>query len=130
MPFWKPPLSLTARIGDRSRLYEPTDTAWQRWRPSEPAPAHWYDLERFERLVAATIHHDRQIGRVRTVRELVVGFRGLTATAKQKKLLAELGMARTSLEDLVVDRRLDRGRLDRLLKAMQAESRAVKAEAL
>ena len=67
---------------------------------------------------------------MRTVRELVAGFRGLSGTAKQKAVLADLGMARTSLEDLVVDHRLDRDRLDRLLKAMQAESRAVKAAAL
>ena len=39
-------------------------------------------------------------------------------------------MARASLEGLVVDHRLDRDRLDRLLKAMQAETREVKAAAL
>jgi DNA topoisomerase VI subunit B len=126
---FNPHLHLTARINGE-KVYEPTDTAWRRWRPSEPAPAHWYDLDRFERLVAATIHRDRQLGRVRTVRELVAGFRGLSGTAKQKAVLAALGMARTSLEDLVVDHRLDRDRLERLLEAMQAESRAVKAAAL
>jgi hypothetical protein len=67
---------------------------------------------------------------MRTVRELVAGFRGLSGTAKQKKLLGDLGMARASLEALVVDHRLDRERLDRLLKAMQAETREVKAAAL
>ena len=86
---------------------------WKRWRPSDPPPAQWYDLDRFERLVAAKIQHDRQLGRVRTVRELIAEFRGLTAMAKQKKLLADLGMARTSLEALVVDGRLDRDQLDR-----------------
>jgi DNA topoisomerase VI subunit B len=127
---FNPHLHLTARIGGETEIHEPTDTAWTRWRPAEPAPAHWYDLDRFERLVAATIHRDRQLGRTRTVRELVAGFRGLSGTAKQKKLLAELGMARTSLEELVVDHQLDRDRLDRLLKAMRAESRAVKAATL
>src|SRR3954451_5304602 len=39
---FNPHLRLTARIGGRTEVYEPTDTAWQRWRPSEPAPAHWY----------------------------------------------------------------------------------------
>src|SRR4051794_22088015 len=131
---FNPHLHLTVQIGDgigsESRTYEPTDTAWQRWRPSEPAPAHWYDLGRFERLVAATIHHDRQLGRARTVRELVAGFRGLSGTAKQKAVLAAVDMARPSLEALVVDHGLDRDRLDRLLKAMQAATREVKAAAL
>ncbi len=127
---FNPHLRLTAGVGGTVEIYEPTDTAWRRWRPSDPAPASWYDLDRFERLVAATIHRDRQLGRVRTVRELVAGFRGLSGTAKQKKVLAELGMARASLEGLVVDHRLDRERLDRLLKAMQAETREVKAAAL
>ena len=127
---FNPHLRLTARTGGRTEVYEPTDTAWRRWRPSEPAPAHWYDLDRFERLVAAMIHRDRLLGRVRTVRELVAGFHGLTGTAKQKRLLAELGMARTSLEELVVDGRLDRDRLDRLLTAVQARSRPVRAAAL
>ena len=67
---------------------------------------------------------------MRTVRELVAGFRGLSGTAKQKAVLAAVGMARTGLEDLAVDHRLDRDRLERLLEAMQAESRAVKAAAL
>jgi DNA topoisomerase VI subunit B len=127
---FNPHLRLTAGVGGTAEIYEPTDTAWRRWRPSDPAPASWYDLDRFERLVAATIHRDRQLGRVRTVRELVAEFRGLSGTAKQKKVLAELGMARASLEGLMVDRRLDRERLDRLLKAMQAETREVKAAAL
>jgi hypothetical protein len=127
---FNPHLHLTVRLGHEREVYKPTDTAWKRWRPSDPPPAHWYDLDRFERLVAAKIQHDRQLGRVRTVRELIAEFRGLTAMAKQKKLLADLGMARTSLEALVVDGRLDRDQLDRLLKAMQAESRPVQATAL
>jgi hypothetical protein len=130
---FNPHLHLTVRfgdLGDKTTVYEPTNTEWKRWRPSEPAPAHWYDLDRFERLVAATIHRDRQLRRVRTVRELVAGFRGLSGTAKQKAVLAAVGMARISLEGLVVDHRLDRDRLDRMLRAMQAETRAAKAAAL
>ena len=93
--------SLTSRVGEDERTWEPTNTAWKRWRPCDPAPAHWYDLERFDRLIAAMLNADRQRGRVRTVRELVAQFRGLSGTAKQKAILAELGLARASLEDLV-----------------------------
>src|SRR4051812_38912095 len=59
---FNPHLHLAARVCGKAEVHEPTDTAWRRWRPSEPAPAHWYDLDRFERLVAATIHRDRQLG--------------------------------------------------------------------
>jgi DNA topoisomerase VI subunit B len=128
---FNPHLGLTGRVGEGVDTWEPTDPAWNRWRPSDPAPAQWYDLERFERLVAAMVHADRRRGRVRTVRELVAGFRGLSGTAKQKVILAELGLARASLEDLVGgDGALDRELLDRLLGAMRAQSKAPKAEAL
>ena len=111
--------------------WEPTDPTWSRWRPSDPPPPQWYDLERFERLVAAMVHADRRRGRVRTVRELVAGFRGLSSTGKQRSILIELGFARASLEELVGDDgALDRGLLERLLGAMRAESKAPKAEAL
>ena len=30
-----------------------TDPAWRKWLPCDPTPAHWYDYERFERLIAA-----------------------------------------------------------------------------
>jgi hypothetical protein len=68
---------------------------------------------------------------VRTVREMVAQFRGLSGTAKQKVILADLGLARASLEDLVGDDgALDRGKLERLLSAMCAESKPPKADAL
>lgn len=132
---FNPHLRLAARLGHggdkEEEVWEPTDPAWRRWRPSDPAPAHWYDLPRFERLVAALIHLDRGSGRVRTVRELVARFRGLSGTAKQKAILAGLGLARASLEELVgPDGALDRGLLDRLLATMQAASRPPRAEAL
>jgi hypothetical protein len=128
---FNPHLHLTARsAGEEDEVYEPTNTAWKRWKPSEPTPPHWYDLDRLERLVAAMIQRDRQLGRVRTVRELVASFRGLSGTAKQKAVLSGLGLARASLEDLVVDGQLDRAMLERLLQAMVAESRPVKAAAL
>jgi hypothetical protein len=118
--------------GEEGKVYEPTNTAWTRWKPSEPTPPHWYTLDRLERLVAAMIQRDRQLGlgRVRMVRELVATFRGLSGTAKQKAVLSGLGLARASLEDLVVDGQLDRVMLERLLQAMVAESRPVKAAAL
>ena len=83
---FNPHLHLTARV-DASRpaqIWEPTNPAWQRWRPCDPAPVQWYDISRFDRLISAMINADRRRGRVRTIRELVAQFRGLSGTAKQK----------------------------------------------
>ena len=128
---FNPHLHLTSRVGEDERAWEPTNTAWKRWRPCDPAPVHWYDAERFERLIAAMLNADRQSGRVRTVRELVAQFRGLSGTAKQKAILAELGLARSSLEDLVGPAGgFDHELLERLRTAMGSESKPPKAEAL
>ena len=43
--------------------------------PDEPTSAHWYDAERFDRLIAATIAHDEDQGRETLVRQFIAGFR-------------------------------------------------------
>src|SRR5436190_21491019 len=73
-------------FGERTSI-EPTDTAWRKWKPSEPTSPHWYTAPHLERLIGAYIKHDAGNGRQRTVRELVPEFRGLSATAKQKIVL-------------------------------------------
>ena len=129
---FNPHLHLTSRVGgDEAEVWEPTNTAWKRWRPCDPAPVHWYDAERFERLIAAMLNADRRSGRIRTVRELVAQFKGLAGTAKQKAILGELGLARASLEDLVGPAGgLDQELLGRLRTVMGSESKPPKAEAL
>jgi Histidine kinase-, DNA gyrase B-, and HSP90-like ATPase len=95
---FNPHLHLIARVDANrpAQFWEPTNPTWQRWRPCDPAPAHWYDVSRFDRLISAMINADRRRGRVRTVRELVAQFRGLSGTAKQKAILAQLGLARAT----------------------------------
>ena len=41
---FNPHLHLTARVGADAEVWEPTNPAWQRWRPCDPAPAQWYDV--------------------------------------------------------------------------------------
>jgi hypothetical protein len=53
----------------------------KKWLPSWPTSAHWYDVSRFRRYMAAHIAHRGSI----TVREFISEFRGMTGTAKQKK---------------------------------------------
>ena len=68
---------------------------------------------------------------MRTVRELISGFRGLTRTGTQKRILAELDLARATLDALLDDDGApDPEKLERLLCAMQQTSTAPKAEAL
>ena len=91
-----PHLRLTADISAQGKHdHCPTCTDWRRWRPSDPEPALWYDLERFERRIAAAIQHDRTRGqRARTVHAFVATFQGLSATGKRKELLDRLGLQR------------------------------------
>jgi len=83
-------------FGER-RVVRATNPAWQMWKPSDPTSAHWYKPEHFERLIAAYIVHDQDNGRVRTVRELITEFRGLSGTAKQKAVLNANGLSREPL---------------------------------
>src|SRR5262249_25961833 len=94
--------------------------SWDKWRPSDPTCPHWYTVERFKRLVSAYIAHDRNTGKNRTVRELVSEFRGLSGSAKQKAVLANLDLSRAALADLVTGDELDAEILAKLLSAMKA----------
>ena len=113
-------------FGERS-VVRATNPAWQKWKPSDPTSAHWYKPEHLERLIAAYITHDQGIGRVRTVRELVAEFRGLSATAKQKAVLDATGLSREPITAFIGSSgSLDPAKVHSLLTAMQAHSRPVK----
>ena len=99
-----------------------TDSAWVKWKPSDPTSPHWYNPEHLERLVAGYISNGRDI----TIREFVSEFRGLSGTAKQKLVLEATGLAREPLTHMVNGNDLDRALVARLLKAMQANSKPVK----
>jgi DNA topoisomerase VI subunit B len=108
-----------------------TDADWTKWKPSDPTSPHWYAPEHLERLIAAYIAHDADSGRAsRTVRELVAEFRGLSGSAKQKRVLDETGFARTSLTDLVHDDAIDEESAERLLETMKRHSAPVKPSML
>jgi DNA topoisomerase VI subunit B len=112
------------------RVAKATDTAWQKWGPAKPTSPHWHTPQHLERLIAGYIADDQDNGRERTVRELVSEFRGLTGTAKQKKVLDATGLHRAPLAALVSAGRVDVDLATDLLAAMKAESRPVKPAAL
>ena len=112
-------------FGERKRV-EATSPSWPKWRPSDPTSAHWYQPKHLERLIAGYVADDEDQGRERTVREFVAEFRGLSGTAKQRKVLEATGLGRSSLSTLRDGDGLDAGLVTNLLSAMQAQSRPVK----
>jgi hypothetical protein len=123
-------MALTLTSFGKEVKTQPTDPAWKKWRASDQTSPHWYDLGRFERLVTAYIADDRATGRRRTVREFVGEFCGLARSRKQRDVLTETGLARTSLVDLVENGVVQPGPLRSLLEAMQRQSKPVNPLAL
>ena len=77
----------------------PTKPGWQKWRGSDPTPAHWYDVVRLERLMAAYVGDDLDHKRERTAREFVSEFRGLSGSVKPAAVLDAAGLGRPLLAD-------------------------------
>src|SRR5262249_10326126 len=93
----------------------PTDRQWQKWRPDWPTTPHWYTPEAFRTLIGAYIAEERRGGRVRTVREFVAEFDGLTGSIKQKKVVELAGLSGLRLHDLVEGDDVQAGAASRLL---------------
>jgi hypothetical protein len=103
---------------------ESTDPNWSKWNPGEPISPHWYTPETLRDLIAGYISQERNGGRVRTVREFISEFRGLSSTAKQTEATGAL--KGVYLHDLVVDGDIDMGRIEEQLQAMKRLSKAPK----
>ena len=127
-----PHLSLSLSWNGETHTFPPaSDPGWQKWRPSNPTSAHWYDRARLERYIAAHISRDQDQKRQRLVREFIIEFRGLSGTQKQKLVLDELDAARISLANFASNGSdLDHAAVDRLLAAMQTHTRPPKAKDL
>jgi DNA topoisomerase VI subunit B len=115
---------------DGERRWPAVDPSWQKWLPSRPTCIHWYDRERFGRLVAGYISYDRDRAQDRTVRQFIAEFDGLTGSAKQKLVLEATGLTRTNLSQLALEDRLNDKLLEQLLDAMKVNTRPVKPPAL
>jgi len=105
-----------------------TNIEWQKWKPDAPTSAHWYTPETLRDLIAAYVACERESGKERTVREFVSEFRGLSSTAKQKQITD--GLSGVFLHDLVSDDDIDMGIVERLLAAMQENSKPPSPSAL
>jgi DNA topoisomerase VI subunit B len=126
---FNPHAAFTLADGHGLKL-SPTAETVAKWQPSDPTSPHWYTVARLQELIAAYLHQERAGGRARTVREFVSEFRGLSATGKQKAVTQAAGLSGAWLRDLIDGDSLSAPLTDRLLTAMQAESRLVKPDAL
>lgn len=94
-----------------------------------PTSAHWYNTETLSDLVAGYLVKERNNGQnKKTVREFVSEFRGLSGTAKQKKVTETYSRADLSMFEKDGD--IDRETLKILLNRMQAECVAPKPTVL
>jgi DNA topoisomerase VI subunit B len=115
---------LTLRVswnGERKLDIKASDPTWKKWLPTWPTSAHWYDQSRFRRYMAAHIAHRGDI----TVREFVSEFRGLTATAKQKEVLAETGASHVSLHNFFGIQKANTKNIAKLLTSLKRHSKPV-----
>jgi hypothetical protein len=83
-----------------------------------------------QRYLAAHVARDRDLGQHRTVREFIAEFRGLSGTAVQRKILAEVGCSHQSLAQFFGVEQVNRPGIARLLAAMRKYSKPVKPKRL
>jgi DNA topoisomerase VI subunit B len=102
-----------------------TDPNWEKWRPRNPTSPHWYDESRLQRYLAAHVARDRDLGQRRTVRQFIAEFRGLSGTAIQRKVLAEVGCSHQSLAQFFGVDQVNRVGIAKLLAAMRKHSKPV-----
>jgi hypothetical protein len=102
-----------------------TDPHWGKWQPRNPRSPHWYDEIRLQRYLAEHVARDRDLGCHRTVREFIAEFRGLSGTAVQRKILAEVGCSHQSLARFFGVDQVNRGGIAKLLAAMKRYSKPV-----
>ena len=127
---FNPHATFTLDTGSGPTVWPATDPGWKKWLPSAPTSPHWYDTDQLRGLIAAYLAKDRQTGRVRTVRELVAEFSGLSGSAKQKAIAEEVGLGRARLDDLIDGGDVALAKVEALLGAMRRASRPIKPAAL
>ena len=102
-----------------------TTPHWHKWLPSHKTSPCWYESEHLTALIAAYLSQERAGGRVKTLREFVSEFDGLSTSAKQKAVLESALLSRAYLHDFIEGDSLCESHVTKLLQAMQAEARPV-----
>ena len=128
--YLNPHLRLDVNAFGQQVCRQATKATWRKWCPNQPAPADWYDLKAFERLIAAYIDQGRQNGDMTYVREFLKLFKGLSGTSKGKAVLEATDLTRRDLSVLVNGDGFDHEATARLHKAMVQHTKPVKPAAL
>lgn len=109
--------------------YEATEPGWEKWTTDQQTSIHWYSIETLSDLIAGYLYKERRNGQnKKTVREFIKEFRGLSSSAKQKKVTENYFRSDLSVFEKNGD--IDRESLKILLWKMQAECVAPKPAAL
>jgi hypothetical protein len=112
-------------FGKKSINVAATDTAWTKWKPRNPTSAFWYNEARIQRYLGAHVALDRERGQHRTVREFIGEFRGLSRSATQRKVLAEVGCSHQSLAQFFGIKQVNQNGIAKLLAAMRKHTKPV-----
>src|SRR5262249_50030389 len=99
-----------------------SNPAWTKWLPSWPTSPHWYDKSAMRRYMAVHIAHRGNV----TVREFISEFAGMSGSAKQKMVLAEIGASHVSLHDFFGRRKASDHNIAKLLDALRRHSKPVR----
>ena len=99
---FNPHLSITLTWdGNTDVEVKAADPPWPKWLPRDLTSVHWYSLERFNTLIAATVAKDQDKGRDTLVREFISNtFPGMARSASQKIVLDKIDAARMPLAAL------------------------------
>ena len=118
-----PHLSLKVKWLGKVRInIKASNPNWKKWLPSWPTSAHWYDVRRFRRYMAAHIDNRGSI----TVREFISEFRGMTGTAKQKAVLAETGASHVPLHNFFGLHKANTKNIRKLLASLKKHTKPVR----
>jgi hypothetical protein len=124
--WFNPHLTLRGTWGGKQFInVDATNPQWDKWRPRDPTSAHWYDEARLQRYLAAHVARDRDQKRLRTVREFISEFRGLSGSAVQRKVLEEVGCSHVSLAAFFGVEKVNRAGVGKLLTSMRKHTRPV-----
>jgi DNA topoisomerase VI subunit B len=119
-----PHLSLKVKWHGKVRInIKASNPNWEKWLPSWPTSAHWYDVSRFRRYMAAHIANRGSI----TVREFISEFRGMTGTAKQKAALAETGASHVTLHRFFGLHKANTKNIKKLLASLRRHTKPVQS---
>ncbi len=100
--------------------------AIEKWNPSDPTSPHWYTTERLRDLIAAHLARGDDM----SLRDFVEDFRGLKSTQKRKDVMELSMLGGKTIQQIVIDGKVNITDVENLLYAMRKYSAPVKAQKL